>query len=418
MRSTYYNLSAALIGLLTVAAIPEIDSEVKVTVVKHKGLETSVLDTTFDESTGYTVEQFLIDNGLNPEETEIIDTDAFDGKYTWKRDDSFLFLNGTNVNVDLTDSKTVIVETIVESDKEELEEIIEDFVEKEVLEEVYVIKKDDGNGETTITTTTIVNGEKTTTEETVPSGEVIIMGDGEWESNENIQEILKKLEVEMEGLEFDFEELENTMKDVKVEFVEIEEVMKDAEIDFEELEKHMKTEMKVIVNGESIDIDSEDGNGSFKYIIKESSDSPQNVTVISTGKSFSEDEIVFEEVEALRDSEYTVAIVTRTNKQAEDSGMNDEEVFIADPAKLPIEGPFYYPNPTQGKFRLEFFLPERGQTQIQVFDMQGRMVYEDNLGNFQGAFNEEVNLSNLEPGTYVMNITQNNLRLAEKIIVN
>ncbi|MCH2214059.1 MAG: T9SS type A sorting domain-containing protein [Flavobacteriales bacterium] len=418
MKSTYYLLSAALIGLFTIAATSKNDSEVKVTVIKHKGLETLVLDTTFDESTGYTVEQFLIDNDLNPEKTEIIDTEEFNGKYTWKRNDSFLFLDGRDVKADLPYPKTIIVEAIMKSDKEELEELTENLEETEVSEEIYEVKK--GNDKRGTTITTIVNGKKTTTKETIPSSKLMNMDDDGWKSNENIQEALKKLEIDIEGLEFDFEELQKTMRDFKIEFIEIEEVMKNDEIDFEALQSQFKTDVKVIVNGESLNVDSEDGSDSFQYIMTESNDRPYTVIEISAGKSLSGDENVFAEFEAIKDSEYTVAIVTRTNKRAtiEDSDINNEEVFISDQANLPIEDLFYYPNPTKGQLRLEFFLPERGQTQVQIFDVQGRKVYEDNLGNFQGAFNKELDLSNLESGTYVMNIMQNNLRLAEKIIVN
>jgi len=419
MKSTSYILMAAMIGLVSIAATAENEDKIKVTVVKHQGNETTILDTTFAESSGYTVEQFLKDNDLSPEETEIIDTDAFDGKYTWQRANSFLFISGDESEFELnSDPKKIIVETIFETDDNEVQEIIEEIREQEIIQEVIVINSENEEGERKVTTTTIVNGEKTTTEETIPNDQFIIMGDDKGETSEKVRDILKKLEVEMEGVEFDVKELENLMNDVRVEFIEFEDVMKDAEIDFEELEKQIKTEMKVIVNGESIDIESEDSNNSFQYIINESSDNPQSVTVITSGNGISENEVVFEEIDQLRNLEYTVAIVTRIDSKEDDSDLDNEEVFIADPAILPIEGPFYYPNPTQGQFRLEFFLPERGQTQVQIFDVQGRMVYEDNLGDFQGAFNQEIDLSNLESGTYVMNIMQNNLRLAEKIIVN
>ncbi|MEM8926978.1 MAG: hypothetical protein AAGC45_02155, partial [Bacteroidota bacterium] len=73
-----------------------------------------------------------------------------------------MFINGRDIEAHEASPKTIIVETIVETEKEELDELLEDLEEKEVVEEVYFIKKDDASGESKFTTKTItiMDGEK------------------------------------------------------------------------------------------------------------------------------------------------------------------------------------------------------------------------------------------------------------------
>ena len=394
MKTTFYIITVGLIGLITIAAIPKEDETVKVTVVKHSGNETTVYDTSFSSNSGYTVEQYLVDNGLDVEKTEIIDTDAFDGKYSWKRDDSFLFLNGEeNSQNSSTAEEEIIIEEIVE-------EITDEF-SGESHKEIIVIKKEGKDGESVVTKTVIHNGEETVTEEVIgEDGFVFVLPEDE--EIENMETIFEEMDIDVEGLEKnleglgeDFEGLEEELKDL-MKRLKIEQV-----IGVDGAQK----ELKVLIETMD-DIDSD-------VLIDTAFASPRKVRVISNFTSHENHDnpnVFFREMTG---KDYAVAIVTRSGKVE-----NETQGFISDEVKLPIEGPFYYPNPTAGQFRLEFFLPERGQTQIQVFDMQGKMVYQDDLGDFQGAYKNEVDLNNLEPGTYVLNITQNSLRLAEKIIVN
>ena len=394
MKTIFYAITAGLIGIITIAAIPNEGETVKVTVVKHSGNETTVYDTSFSSNSGYTVEQYLIDNGLDVDKTEIIDTDAFDGKYSWKRDDSFLFLNGKeNSKNSSTAGEEIVIEEVVE-------EITDEF-SGESHKEIIVIKKEGKDGESVVTKTVIHDGEETVTEEVIgEDGFVFVLPEDE--EIENMETIFEEMDIDVEGLEKnleglgeDFEGLEEELKDL-MKRLKIEQV-----IGVDGAQKELKLLIETMD-----DIDSD-------VLIDTAFASPRKVRVISNFTSHENHDnpnVFFREMTG---KDYAVAIVTRSGKVE-----NETQGFISDEVKLPIEGPFYYPNPTAGQFRLEFFLPERGQTQIQVFDMQGKMVYQDDLGDFQGAYNNEVNLNNLKHGSYVLNITQNSLRLAEKIIVN
>jgi hypothetical protein len=398
MKKSIYFIGTLMAGLLATAAIPQNneDEKVKVTVVRYSAGQATVLDTTFEAASGYSVEQFLLDNDLDPSQTEIIDTDAFDGKYTVTGDNSFLFMRkageGFSHSVEIDIDEQVPNEEAMTEIEVEMEAVLSELTEDEMkkvithevkgpdnqrfVKEIVVIKSKDGNGKTVIKKRTNDNGEEDEIViEEIEEGQFVIA------QGENVQTI-------------DVEQIQGEIEEVLLkEGIEIE-ISESAEINNEEPEEikvvRIKTERGEAKEGEEKQI--------------------QRQVVIYDNAWL--DENGFEE--EIHFPEYTIAVVTRAG------GDESEETssFTPDEIDLPIEGPTYFPNPTEGKFRLEFFLPERGQTQIQIFDMQGREVFSDNLGNFQGAYNNDIDISKLGRGTYILNINQNNLRLAEKIIVN
>jgi hypothetical protein len=76
-----------------------------------------------------------------------------------------------------------------------------------------------------------------------------------------------------------------------------------------------------------------------------------------------------------------------------------------------------YPNPSKGMFKLQFDLPEKGQTEIKVFNAAGRIIYEYELGNFTGEFSDEVDISQNGTGTYFLQIRQGEKYASKKIIL-
>ena len=76
-----------------------------------------------------------------------------------------------------------------------------------------------------------------------------------------------------------------------------------------------------------------------------------------------------------------------------------------------------YPNPSKGMFKLQFDLPEKGQTEVKVFNSAGRTIYEYELGNFSGDFSDEVDISQNGTGTYFLQIRQGEKYASKKIIL-
>lgn len=78
----------------------------------------------------------------------------------------------------------------------------------------------------------------------------------------------------------------------------------------------------------------------------------------------------------------------------------------------------YFPNPNDGKFRLQFGLPESGDMQIRVYSASGRMIYEEFKRGFSGEYDQEIDISDfVSEGVYFLQVTQNGQGMADKIIV-
>ena len=98
----------------------------------------------------------------------------------------------------------------------------------------------------------------------------------------------------------------------------------------------------------------------------------------------------------------------------------EEELGIEVPVvqNLQIEELNLFPNPTSGAFNLTFDLPEEGQAMIRIFNGQGQVIYNNNLGNFSGNFNEQINLGNEPAGTYYVMIQQGAYSISRKVVIS
>lgn len=84
---------------------------------------------------------------------------------------------------------------------------------------------------------------------------------------------------------------------------------------------------------------------------------------------------------------------------------------------LTIENIQLFPNPNRGMFRLEFELPQRGETSIRVFNGEGRLIYSFDLGEYQGTFSDDIDISQNGPGAYFLEVRQGATSMVKKIIL-
>lgn len=100
----------------------------------------------------------------------------------------------------------------------------------------------------------------------------------------------------------------------------------------------------------------------------------------------------------------------------EEAGENLRQ-FMESPS-LTINDFSYFPNPNDGKFRLRFELPERGDLNIRVYTTEGKVLYEEFKQGFSGAYNEQIDISDfVSEGVLFLQITQNGKGMADKIII-
>jgi hypothetical protein len=65
-----------------------------------------------------------------------------------------------------------------------------------------------------------------------------------------------------------------------------------------------------------------------------------------------------------------------------------------------------YPNPASQFVNLDFYSPELMEaTVVNIYDIQGRLVWRKNINNNKGVTKEELNLSKLTSGNYILTIS-------------
>lgn len=77
-----------------------------------------------------------------------------------------------------------------------------------------------------------------------------------------------------------------------------------------------------------------------------------------------------------------------------------------------------YPNPTKDKVTISLLVPQTAVVNIEVYDMAGRKLLEKaNRTIYEGLHQEEVDLSELGAGVYILKISSNTLRYGMKKII-
>lgn len=84
---------------------------------------------------------------------------------------------------------------------------------------------------------------------------------------------------------------------------------------------------------------------------------------------------------------------------------------------IPVKDVIIYPNPNNGMFNLAFDLITEANVNIMVADMLGKVVYEENIGNYSGSYNKQLDLTHLQKGIYLVNLQVGNERINKRIII-
>lgn len=76
-----------------------------------------------------------------------------------------------------------------------------------------------------------------------------------------------------------------------------------------------------------------------------------------------------------------------------------------------------YPNPNNGSFTISFNLLDSSLVTIQVYDLRGRRIFNNNYQQVSGTFKEAINLDTVQSGVYLLNITNGTQTATKKIII-
>ena len=121
------------------------------------------------------------------------------------------------------------------------------------------------------------------------------------------------------------------------------------------------------------------------------------------------------------DGDHKVMIVTKIKRTITISDFENSELPKAFDAKsegrLKLHGLQYYPNPSNGTFKLSFRSPDADNLRIRVVDMVGKEIYSHETSNFSGSFEKEIDLSSAQSGIYILQIQQGGKALSKKIVI-
>lgn len=94
----------------------------------------------------------------------------------------------------------------------------------------------------------------------------------------------------------------------------------------------------------------------------------------------------------------------------------NQEKIITQPELITLEFSIS-PNPSKGQFLVTGKLSEKGNAQILIFDITGRIVKSEVIDNMNGEFSKQFNLENEPKGAYLLQLKVGDKTTSKKIIL-
>lgn len=120
------------------------------------------------------------------------------------------------------------------------------------------------------------------------------------------------------------------------------------------------------------------------------------------------------------DKKTTKIVIVKTikiiNPTEEDKKLLEKQTGVSD-NKLVLDQMKFYPNPNTGKFTLDFNLAEKGNTEVNILNVEGKSVYKEELKDFTGNYQREIDISSNPKGIYFVKINQGKHAQIKKIIL-
>src|SRR5690606_4843247 len=76
-----------------------------------------------------------------------------------------------------------------------------------------------------------------------------------------------------------------------------------------------------------------------------------------------------------------------------------------------------YPNPSKGVFTIQF-MAKSNEFSYSVYSMDGKQIVNKSVKNIQGKVNQQLDLSHLPSGTYLLQINNGSEKISKKLIIN
>lgn len=385
-------------------------------VIRHENGQTIEFDTLIPMSSDYTVEQFLANKGISSENVKIVQmSSAAEGNMVFVNGEEGgeqhivvrEILHDEEINWSGEDGKEVKITCEMGPDGKMVTRKTVDGKEVELSEtEIHELENGNGNsGERKIVVRTEagdhVNGKN-------PEGEQMqVKIKCEIDENGNVQARKWVNGEEVELTEDELAELQAPREDgqkviirmernsegvepTEEQIIEIEQIL-------EELGAGEDGEHKMIFIEQEID----NGNGEERHVIQIDGEEP----VEWTEGSQSQVRVINSD-----ETEFTVVFVTENINPSSLKSPKAEHKSKSHEVSI-------YPNPSSGLVTIEFANSEKVKTTVKIADLNGKIVFSEELGKFSGTYRKEVDLNSFGRGSYLVTIQQGKETVSEKIIV-
>jgi len=208
----------------------------------------------------------------------------------------------------------------------------------------------------------------------------------QWTSSDDNHKIIIKKRISDNGEEVEMEEIMEMIEEIEVEKTSAGEVFiikKGEGVEEVEIEKIMEG------------IKDENGNNAGKRVMI-FKDEEGNITQKEMNFNVWIQDVETTDVESIENASLKKAATENT---------------------LTVESLQFYPNPSDGRFDISFNLPNKGKTAVRVVDMAGKEVFQDNLGNFSGTYEKQIDISDNTKGVYFLQVQQSDKVMMKKIVV-
>jgi len=85
---------------------------------------------------------------------------------------------------------------------------------------------------------------------------------------------------------------------------------------------------------------------------------------------------------------------------------------------LNLEDISLFPNPSNGNITVQFSTTEKAATTVSILDVSGKEVFKEMVQNFDGIYNQKIDLTSNAEGIYFLNIQQGDKIYTEQIVLN
>ena len=230
-----------------------------------------------------------------------------------------------------------------------------------------------------------------------------------------VHQQMKELKLDDRQIDIDLKDLDKQLQQLNIELKQLDKEMLGTGMDMEKLDAEIKKIQALTINsiGEINDsnvvIYITEGNGHELNRLP-GNNVQQKIIMINNGDT----------AQMQTEQRMEIKVVIKTCN-IEDLDKEDQKLLRsegkANNHNLKIENVDFYPNPNNGRFQLSFTLKDQGDTEISVFSMEGKRVYQELLPGFTGNYRNQIDISENANGIYYIKVTQGKNSWFKKMIL-